>query len=101
MTISDSGCSYQATDGGFPDSRIAACKGQWYGHVKLASDLCAAGWDVCDWNVDGRTLRKIPWKVALSVEGCYAYNAAQDGGRCRECRSQLDQVYIVETSSPF
>jgi len=37
-------------------------------------------------------LSKISWNVALAVEGCFAYNAAQDGGRCRECKEELDQV---------
>lgn len=87
----ETGCSYQAEDGGFPDTRMAACKGKWYGHVKYAGNLCAPGWQVCDWKLDGGTLNKISWTVALSVDGCYAYNAAHDGGRCRECRNQLEQ----------
>lgn len=89
--IADSGCSYEAVDGGFPDSRMSACKGQWYGHVKYADTLCAPGWHVCNWQDDAHALSEISWTVALSVDGCYAYNAAQDGGRCRECRNQLDQ----------
>lgn len=50
---------------------------------------------MCNWNIDGDMLSKISWNVALSVEGCFAYNAAQDGGRCRECKEQLDQVSRV------
>lgn len=95
FNIPESGCSYQAKDGSFPDSRIAACRGKWYGHIKHGGDLCASGWDVCNWNTDSQVLRKISWDVAMSVDGCYAYNAAQDGGRCRECREQLDQVLAV------
>ncbi|KAL4232359.1 hypothetical protein ACF0H5_009928 [Mactra antiquata] len=87
----ESGCSYRAKDGGFPDSRIAACRGLWFGHVKYGGELCAKGWDVCNWKTDELVLSKISWNVAMSVDGCYAYNAAQDGGRCRECREQLDQ----------
>lgn len=82
----------KSADAGFPDTRMAACRGQWYGHVKYANGLCAPGWEVCSWKADGHTLSKISWNVALSVDGCYAYNAAQDGSRCQECRSQLDQV---------
>ncbi|XP_052770328.1 uncharacterized protein LOC128210189 [Mya arenaria] len=91
LAFAESGCSRQASDAGFPDTRMAACFGRWQGHVKFSTELCAAGWDVCSWDVDSSVLGKVSWNVALSVDGCFAYNAAQDGGRCRECQSELDQ----------
>ena len=90
--FSETGCVSRSNDAGFPDTRIAACKGDWYGHIKYANGLCAPGWQVCNWKVDIHMLSKISWNVALAVEGCFAYNAAQDGGRCRECKEELDQV---------
>ena len=80
---------------------MAACAGRWQGHVKFASELCAPGWDVCNWKTDGHVLSKISYTVGLSVEGCYAYNAAQDGGRCRECLSKLDQVIKNQSLTRF
>ncbi|KAH3788483.1 uncharacterized protein LOC127842965 [Dreissena polymorpha] len=91
IATADSGCAISAADAGFPDTRIAACRGKWVGHVKYASTLCAPGWSVCSWDADRRTLSKMAWNVALSVDGCFAYNAAQDGGRCQECMAKMDQ----------
>ena len=60
--------------------------------MRLADHLCAPGWDVCNWDTHAHILRKVTWDTALSIDGCYAYNAAQDGGRCRECRNHLERV---------
>ena len=60
--------------------------------MRLADHLCAPGWDVCNWDTHAHILRKVTWDTALSIDGCFAYNAAQDGGRCRECRNHLERV---------
>ena len=92
ISISGTGCASRSQDGGYKDHRIAACRGTWRGHVKLADSLCAPGWDVCNWDTHAHILRKVTWDTALSIDGCFAYNAAQDGGRCRECRNHLERV---------
>lgn len=89
--LAGTGCASRSQDGGYKDHRIAACRGSWRGHVRLADGLCAPGWDVCNWDTHAHILRKVTWDRALSIDGCYAYNAAQDGGRCRECRNHLER----------
>ncbi|KAI0222264.1 hypothetical protein LSAT2_026472 [Lamellibrachia satsuma] len=87
-----SGCTDGTTEG-LQDERhvhIAACGGEWAGHVENASMLCADGWHVCS-SRDSRQLKTITWKVATSLPGCYAFNAAQDDGGCRPCLSLLEQ----------
>lgn len=85
-----SGCADGSTEGFQWRSNIAACSGYWQGHIENASSLCAIGWKVCSWQ-DTRILKNITWEEAISVDGCFAYNAAQDGGRCRECRDNMEQ----------
>ena len=85
-------------EGMFERQDVAACTGVWQGHIQNSSSLCAPGWRVCSW-YDHHTLKSITWGEAMSVDGCYAYNAAQDGGRCRECRSDLEQVIIYLTAA--
>ncbi|KAK7109342.1 uncharacterized protein [Littorina saxatilis] len=70
--------------------RVAGCAGQWKGHVHNASALCGPGWRVCAW-YDHVLLSNITWSQATQFPGCYAFNAAQDGGRCQECRDDLEQ----------
>ncbi|XP_025093186.1 hemicentin-1-like [Pomacea canaliculata] len=83
------GCADGTQEGLGGHARLAACAGTWEGHVHNASTLCAPGWRVCSW-YDHTLLRTITWKNATSFPGCFAYNAAQDGGRCRECRDDLE-----------
>ena len=71
--------------------RVAACGGQWVGHIVNATALCGQGWRVCGW-YDHALLSNITWSQATAFPGCYAFNAAQDGGRCQECRDDLEQV---------
>ncbi|XP_041370878.1 hemicentin-1-like [Gigantopelta aegis] len=85
-----SGCADGTRDGLENHEWIAACMGRWMGHISNSSSLCSPGWRVCSW-YDEEYLHNIKWKEAVSVAGCYAYNAAQDGGRCRECRNDMEQ----------
>ncbi|KAK6185279.1 hypothetical protein SNE40_007547 [Patella caerulea] len=71
-------------------SGLAACDGNWTGHIRNGSTVCAAGWRVCSW-YDADLLKQLTWDDAISFSGCYAYNAAQDGGRCKECRDDMGQ----------
>jgi len=70
------------------------CQGQWQGHIHNSSHLCAAGWKVCSYK-DIDLLRTITWEEAISVEGCYSINAAQDGGKCQKCQEDYGQVSDV------
>ncbi len=91
--VSDSGC-WDGTTEGLQDDRhpkLAACSGAWVGHIENATSLCAEGWRVCGW-YDEPTLKAVNWKDATQLTGCYAINAAQDGGQCKPCTSQLEQV---------
>jgi len=75
---------------------MAACDGQWSGHVDNASSLCAVGWTVCGWDMLD-LLRTLDWDDAMTLSGCYALNAAQHDGQCRPC---YDQVTTQLLSSP-
>ena len=86
-----SGCADGSSEGLEHHGKVAACEGEWAGHVQNSSYLCARGWRVCGW-YDEHVLKTITWKDAMSVEGCFAFNAAQDGGECKECRSFLEEV---------
>ncbi|XP_046542735.1 hemicentin-1-like [Haliotis rubra] len=90
LVSAGSGCIDGRGDGLRRHKRVSACMGRWNGHIQNSSSLCAPGWRVCSW-YDGELLRNISWRDAMSVGGCYAFNAAQDGGRCRECRDDLEQ----------
>ncbi|CAG5131589.1 unnamed protein product, partial [Candidula unifasciata] len=85
-----SGCADGTREGLHGFESAAACEGVWDGHISNAGRLCSPGWRVCT-SFDVDLLRNITWKHALSVHGCMAINAAQDGGRCRECRGGLEQ----------
>ena len=37
-------------------------------------------------------LSSITWEDATRMTGCYAINAAQDGGQCRPCTNHVEQV---------
>lgn len=87
-----SGCADGTTEG-FQNDRhpnIAACDGHWQGHVQNSSHLCAPGWQVCSYREEG-LLKGIEWADATAMPGCYAFNAAQDGGQCQPCTSHLEQ----------
>lgn len=87
-----SGCASGETvglqDGQHP--ALAACQGQWFGHVKNASKLCAGGWHLCS-SDDEALLQSISWTTATSLEGCFAINAAQDNGNCQPCDENIHQ----------
>ena len=85
------GCSDGSREGFGDFERIAACGGRWNGHVMHASILCARGWRVCGW-YDRALLSNITWEQAISFPGCFVINAAHDGGKCQECRDDLEQV---------
>ena len=44
---------------------------------------------------DEYLLKTVTWKDATGLTGCYAINAAQDGGACRPCIADLEQVRIT------
>ncbi|KAK7483221.1 hypothetical protein BaRGS_00025514 [Batillaria attramentaria] len=87
---SSSGCADATREALIGMENVAGCGGNWTGHVTNASTLCAPGWRVCSW-YDHTLLGNITWDLATSFPGCYAFNAAQDGGRCRECRDDMEQ----------
>lgn len=76
------------------ENQLSICKGSWSGHISNSSHLCAPGWGVCS-HKEQHLLSLIHWKQATAIRGCYAINAAQDGGRCRECRDTMDTVNMV------
>ncbi|XP_022086576.1 uncharacterized protein LOC110977079 isoform X2 [Acanthaster planci] len=84
------GCSDGVTEGFEDKHRLAACSGSWEGHVGNATSLCAAGWDVCSW-VDESILNTVTWPEAVSLSGCYAFNAGQDRGQCGPCADSIEQ----------
>ncbi|KAK3094428.1 hypothetical protein FSP39_001668 [Pinctada imbricata] len=71
-------------------NKISVCPGKWTGHIRNATHLCSPGWKVCSFE-DYSMLRDVRWEHATSFEGCYAINAAHDGGKCRECREDLNR----------
>ncbi|KAH9508545.1 hypothetical protein Btru_051976 [Bulinus truncatus] len=85
----DSGCSDGSRESLHSFDHVAGCHGVWEGHINNANSLCAPGWRVCT-SFDIDILRNISWHQAMAVQGCLAINAAQDGGRCRECRGDLE-----------
>ncbi|XP_069139539.1 uncharacterized protein [Argopecten irradians] len=85
----DPGCADGSLGYIYGHDDMATCRGQWKGHIRNSSELCAPGWDVCSWQDSGR-LRGVRWEEAVSVHGCFAYNAANDGGRCRECGNDME-----------
>lgn len=85
------GCTDGTTETLIADSWLSGCMGAWSGHIYNASHLCASGWRVCSWE-DNRMLKKLKWEKASNVEGCFAYNAAQDSGGCGPCANHIDQV---------
>ncbi|KAL8616567.1 hypothetical protein ACOMHN_036599 [Nucella lapillus] len=90
MLTGSVGCADGSREALLGFERVAGCLGEWRGHVRNGSVLCGAGWRVCSW-YDHALLRNISWRQATAFPGCYAFNAAHDGGRCRECRDDLEQ----------
>uniref|UniRef100_T1JH60 Ig-like domain-containing protein n=1 Tax=Strigamia maritima TaxID=126957 RepID=T1JH60_STRMM len=86
-SVVDIGC-FDGTSGAF-HPLVAVCSGAWIGHIRNASHLCARGWHVCS-HRDKDRLKRVRWEEAVSLDGCFAFNAAQDGGTCQECRSNLE-----------
>lgn len=46
---------------------------------------------LCTWRDDNH-LKEIRWATATQLDGCYAYNAAQDGNKCIPCKSDVGSV---------
>ncbi|KAJ8025517.1 Vascular endothelial growth factor receptor 3 [Holothuria leucospilota] len=90
VQASQEGCADGSTETLIADSWLSGCMGAWSGHIYNASHLCASGWRVCSWE-DNRMLKKLKWEKASNVEGCFAYNAAQDSGGCGPCANHIDQ----------
>ena len=85
------GCRDGTVEGRFPVScNVQACAGEWTGHIADASDqICADGWHVCSPAENGGNARDavlvgtIDFVDGKNVDGCYAYNANNDFGKCR------------------
>ncbi|XP_071168481.1 uncharacterized protein [Mytilus edulis] len=90
IAVQDSGCADGSRIGLYGHDNIVTCQGQWKGHINNSSHLCAAGWKVCSYE-DTDLLGTISWEEAISVEGCYSMNAAQDGGKCQKCAEDYGQ----------
>ncbi|CAL1527352.1 unnamed protein product [Lymnaea stagnalis] len=101
-TSAASGCADGSREAFHYFEKVAGCEGIWGGHIVNANTLCAPGWRVCT-SFDVDILRNITWQQAQGVRGCMAINAAQDGGRCRECRGDLehDDMAGVGQSCPY
>jgi sugar lactone lactonase YvrE len=61
-------------------SAVAACIGTWKGDVSTAQNLCAPDWHVCRGTEPG--IRTMTFDMASSVNGCFAFDAAQDSFAC-------------------
>ncbi|XP_033126450.1 neurogenic locus notch homolog protein 1-like isoform X2 [Anneissia japonica] len=84
------GCAIGGSEGLLSHRKLSVCSGTWQGHIKKAENLCAIGWSVCS-HEDANILKTIGWDEAMKIDGCFAFNAAQDGGGCKPCESNLEQ----------
>jgi len=84
------GCADGNVRGVFTNPSIVACAGSWEEHIRNGDSLCSSGWKVCS-AVDKDRLKSISWLDAISLEGCFAINAAQDNGLCVDCTNDLEQ----------
>ncbi|KAK2174721.1 hypothetical protein NP493_757g00009 [Ridgeia piscesae] len=84
ITDYTSGCADGSTEGLSQHEGVQACSGAWRGHVKRGRHLCARGWHVCSAR-HASALRDITWTEATSLDGCYAYNAANKLSSCSRC----------------
>jgi hypothetical protein len=68
----------------FPN--IAACRGSWNGAISdpSARAICVSGWHLCT-HLDTGILREISFQQATAFTGCFAFDAAPDGGSCLPC----------------
>ncbi len=48
---------------------------------------------MCGWD-DAKVLGTLKWDESISIEGCFAYNAAQDGGMCEACSGEAKSVSL-------
>ena len=87
FVIYHSGCADESSEGLESKIGITACKGSWDGHIHNSGHLCAIGWKVCGWD-DSKLLGTLKWDESISIEGCFAYNAAQEGGVCEPCTGE-------------
>ncbi|XP_071949283.1 uncharacterized protein [Antedon mediterranea] len=84
------GCAFGGSEGLVSHQKLSVCSGTWQGHIKKANNICAIGWSVCS-HEDANLLKSISWEDAMTIDGCFAFNAAQDGGGCRPCETNLEQ----------
>ena len=78
---------------------IHACAGNWTGHIQQATcNLCSAGWHVCSWR-DTAVLKQLSLSHSRSVDGCYAFNAANENGTCGPCVDKERGAVLRQTSS--
>lgn len=68
---------------------IVACSGRWNGHIS-SSNLCGKDYHLCNKD-DKPLLSNIHYNSAIKISGCYAFNAAQDHGRCINCENRQHQ----------
>ena len=95
-SVAASGCADGSTEGlqSGQHDRVAACDGQWSGHVENSSSLCAAGWTVCGWDTLD-LLRTLNRDDVMTLSGCYALNAAQrHDAQCRPCYDEVTTLPI-------
>ncbi|XP_033633460.1 uncharacterized protein LOC117295006 [Asterias rubens] len=83
-------CRDGSTEGLSHLQDVAACAGSWKGHVRKGKILCAPGWHVCDHN-DASLLKVVNWVDANEMNGCYAFNAANNYGTCSSCSGKKNQ----------
>ncbi|XP_070539758.1 uncharacterized protein [Ptychodera flava] len=76
------GCHDGIVEGLHHLADISACEGIWSGHVRHGKTLCAVGWHVCSAKDN---LKQITWEDATNLKGCFAYDAASNGGQCNRC----------------
>ncbi|XP_072042354.1 uncharacterized protein [Amphiura filiformis] len=87
---SENGCADGTVEGLKNFQDVAACEGAWKGHVRKGKTLCAEGWRVCNQD-DTSLLRRISWETANGINGCFAYNAANNFGKCTSCEDDNEQ----------
>jgi len=95
-SVAASGCADGSTEGlqSGQHDRVAACDGQWSGHVENSSSLCAAGWTVCGWDTLD-LLRTVNRDDVMTLSGCYALNAAQrHDAQCRPCYDAVTTLLV-------
>jgi len=87
------GCEHRLPMGQFIEGNMAACPGNWTGHIK-DSNLCATGWHVCS-SQDASIFAQNKHSLK-NINGCYTTNAAHDNEVCSECQEGENKTVIEE-----